>query len=160
MNETSVTLSQDSLREYDSDDDSDYIEDTINVGYNEDEDHPHEIAVQNHPQLPYFKSVSVVNSNDVHFGNKTVYKGPVTIKQFVYPNGEVISEKVGDSKETVENFDLKNSKNGVCNPTFVKDENEKAKTCDKDSLSRSTRFSLFQHIKKGIIPILSCYFYI
>lgn len=158
MNETSVTLSRDC--DYNSDDDSDYIEETINAGYSEDEDTPREIVLQTKPKLPYFNSVSVVNSNDVHFGNKTVYKGPVTIKQFVYPNGEVISESVSDSKETdEENFDLKNSKNGVCNPTFVKHENEQEKnTCDKDSRSRSNSFTLFQQINKGSIAILSRYF--
>lgn len=35
---------------------------------------------------PYFGNVSVTNSADVHFGNKTVYQGPVTIKQIVYNN--------------------------------------------------------------------------
>ncbi|GLH07347.1 Uncharacterized protein GBIM_12823 [Gryllus bimaculatus] len=31
-----------------------------------------------------FENISVCNSSDVHFGNKTFYNGPVTIKQFVY----------------------------------------------------------------------------
>ncbi|CAH1169610.1 unnamed protein product [Phaedon cochleariae] len=52
------------------------------------------IAVAGQPTLPHFGTVSVVNSNDVHFGNKTVYKGPVTIKQFVYPNGNVCPDGV------------------------------------------------------------------
>ncbi|KAJ8687423.1 hypothetical protein QAD02_023217 [Eretmocerus hayati] len=33
-----------------------------------------------------FGDVSVSNSNNVHLGNRTFYKGPVTIKQFVYSN--------------------------------------------------------------------------
>ncbi|XP_069700794.1 peptidoglycan-recognition protein LC-like [Periplaneta americana] len=33
---------------------------------------------------PSFGSIVVNSSSDVHFGNKTFYNGPVTIKQFVY----------------------------------------------------------------------------
>jgi len=33
-----------------------------------------------------FGDVCVKNSTNVHLGNKTFYKGPVTIKQFVYTN--------------------------------------------------------------------------
>lgn len=47
------------------------------------------VVVKDELNVPNFGSVNVVNSNDVHFGNKTVYKGPVTIKQFVYPKGDV-----------------------------------------------------------------------
>lgn len=31
-----------------------------------------------------FKNISICNSSNVHFGNKTFYNGPVTIKQIVY----------------------------------------------------------------------------
>lgn len=34
---------------------------------------------------PAFGNVSITNSTDVHFGNKTYYQGPVTIKQVLYP---------------------------------------------------------------------------
>lgn len=33
-----------------------------------------------------FGNIVVKNSADVHFGNKTFYQGPVTIKQFLYNN--------------------------------------------------------------------------
>lgn len=36
-----------------------------------------------------FGNICVSNSNDVHFGNKTFYQGPVTIKQFVYANNAI-----------------------------------------------------------------------
>lgn len=36
--------------------------------------------------LGNFGKIVVQNSSDVHFGNKTFYQGPVTIKQFLYNN--------------------------------------------------------------------------
>lgn len=39
-----------------------------------------------------FGDVRVKNSTNVHLGNKTFYKGPVTIKQFVYTNPTSIQE--------------------------------------------------------------------
>lgn len=39
-----------------------------------------------------FGDVCVKNSTNVHLGNKTFYKGPVTIKQFVYTNPIPIQE--------------------------------------------------------------------
>ncbi|KAL1517475.1 hypothetical protein ABEB36_001238 [Hypothenemus hampei] len=35
-----------------------------------------------------FKQISIVESQDVHFGDKNFYNGPVTIKQVVYANGD------------------------------------------------------------------------
>ncbi|GJQ76920.1 putative animal peptidoglycan recognition proteins homologous to Bacteriophage T3 lysozyme [Trypoxylus dichotomus] len=35
---------------------------------------------------PCFQNIEVTNSRDVHFGNKTYYQGPVTIKQILYTN--------------------------------------------------------------------------
>ncbi|CAG9839410.1 unnamed protein product [Diabrotica balteata] len=85
--------------------------DTINISeVNPDDDETEEeeeeivdydnaIVVNDQPHLPHFGSVSVVNSNDVHFGNKTVYKGPVTIKQFVYPKSDITSEVFSNLSE-------------------------------------------------------------
>lgn len=39
-----------------------------------------------------FGNVRVKNSTNVHLGNKTFYKGPVTIKQFVYTNPTSIQD--------------------------------------------------------------------
>lgn len=39
-----------------------------------------------------FGNVHVKNSTNVHLGNKTFYKGPVTIKQFVYTNPTSIQD--------------------------------------------------------------------
>nr|XP_033328400.1 peptidoglycan-recognition protein LC-like [Megalopta genalis] len=45
-----------------------------------------------------FGEVRVKNSTNVHLGNKTFYKGPVTIKQFVYNNPISIQENGTSSK--------------------------------------------------------------
>lgn len=42
--------------------------------------------------VPNFGDVRVKNSTNVHLGNRTFYKGPVTIKQFVYTNPTSIQE--------------------------------------------------------------------
>lgn len=39
-----------------------------------------------------FGDVCVKNSTNVHLGNKTFYKGPVTIKQFVYTNPALVRD--------------------------------------------------------------------
>lgn len=44
-------------------------------------------------EAPTFGDVCVKNSSNVHFGNKTFYNGPVTIKQIVYSNPTVEGEK-------------------------------------------------------------------
>ena len=54
---------------------------------------------------PSFGNIVVKSSTDVHFGNKTFYNGPVTIKQFVYTtrDGGVDgqrSEADGDNVDT------------------------------------------------------------
>lgn len=51
-----------------------------------------------------FGNVAITNSRDVHFGNKTYYQGPVTIKQFLYANGaderlKGLESKVGEEFE-------------------------------------------------------------
>lgn len=126
-------MPEDSSYQYESEDDSDIQdEDVINTSTNLgqiSEDNKSSLAVCNQAQIPYFKSVSVVNSNDVHFGNKTVYKGPVTIKQIVYPGGEIVtSECISDLEENPENFGIKSPKNGIYNPAFVKSEKDLPKT--------------------------------
>lgn len=160
MNETSIALPHNSINDYESEDcESDYQVDTISTASCQDEENHYSnetkdaLAVTNQSQVPHFKSVSVVNSNDVHFGNKTVYKGPVTIKQFVYPNGEVIkSQCVSGFEENDINVETKNTNNGVYNPTFVRDEE---KLPDKsvaaaDSFDQFDRPNLLQRINKGI----------
>ncbi|CAG9857852.1 unnamed protein product [Phyllotreta striolata] len=88
---------------------SEYQVDCVSIGSCEDSDEGDDsieeyvksnnaIVVDDKPHVPYFGSVSVVNSNEVHFGNKTVYKGPVTIKQIVCPNGISESTKNGSIK--------------------------------------------------------------
>ncbi|XP_046414678.1 uncharacterized protein LOC124176887 [Neodiprion fabricii] len=43
-------------------------------------------------EAPSFGDVCVKNSSNVHFGNKTFYNGPVTIKQIVYANPNVAED--------------------------------------------------------------------
>ncbi|KAG5870410.1 hypothetical protein JTB14_038159 [Gonioctena quinquepunctata] len=87
------------------------------VDENDDDELQGTIVVPGQIDIPNFGSVSVVNSNDVHFGNKTVYKGPVTIKQFVYPNGDISCDSVGSLSESDKKIDLSN---GVNNHGFVR----------------------------------------
>lgn len=70
-----------------------------------------------------FGDVCVKNSTNVHLGNKTFYKGPVTIKQFVYTSPTSIQEasKFEDGSVSDANVsDLSTSKDdGVANrPIF------------------------------------------
>ncbi|XP_056637589.1 peptidoglycan-recognition protein LC-like [Diorhabda sublineata] len=60
-----------------------------------DDEYDNAVVVKDELNVPNFGSVNVVNSNDVHFGNKTVYKGPVTIKQFVYPKSDLNNDVIG-----------------------------------------------------------------
>ncbi|XP_012287464.1 peptidoglycan-recognition protein LC [Orussus abietinus] len=62
-----------------------------------------------------FGSVNVKNSSNVHVGSKTFYKGPVTIKQFVYtnqagPEEGAINYGLPGSPETI--IDVKSAANG------------------------------------------------
>lgn len=56
-----------------------------------------------------FENICVSNSSDVHFGNKTFYQGPVTIKQFVYANNALENDitnstlKIKDSENVINN---------------------------------------------------------
>lgn len=115
-----TSISQHSQEADDVDDDDEYV-------YNDNT-----IAVNDTPHLPHFGSVSVVNSNDVHFGNKTVYKGPVTIKQFVYPksDGSNSSESgLGGLAKAIDGGVINggfigDQKNHDCEVAFKKDEFE------------------------------------
>lgn len=60
-----------------------------------------------------FGDVCVKNSTNVHLGNKTFYKGPVTIKQFVYTNPTPVqdTDKLESSRVSDANIsDLPTSK--------------------------------------------------
>lgn len=52
-----------------------------------------------------FGNVAITNSSDVHFGNKTYYQGPVTIKQFLYASS---------ASEAVKGLDEVKCENGEC----------------------------------------------
>lgn len=60
-----------------------------------------------------YGNIVVKNSQDVHFGNKTFYQGPVTIKQFLYNNannGELLC--IGDKEQSTSDV-CENSENGI-----------------------------------------------
>lgn len=62
-----------------------------------------------------FGDICVKNSSNVHLGNKTFYKGPVTIKQFVYTNptsvqGQETTEYDGTRTSDANASDLSSSK--------------------------------------------------
>jgi hypothetical protein len=66
------------------------------------------LAAQNSSESrPSFGNIVVNSSSDVHFGNKTFYNGPVTIKQFVYTSrdGGADSDNVDSQVDVVEGFD-------------------------------------------------------
>lgn len=60
-----------------------------------------------------FGTISVSNSTDIHFGNKTIYQGPVTIKQIVYTDKNN-GTKVNVSPQAF----VDNCEGGSCNPCF------------------------------------------
>ncbi|XP_031825983.2 peptidoglycan-recognition protein LC isoform X1 [Nomia melanderi] len=68
-----------------------------------------------------FGDVRVKNSTNVHLGNKTFYKGPVTIKQFVYTNPIPVQENEFVTRDTnrVSKCDTFDSTNATgITPTF------------------------------------------
>jgi hypothetical protein len=80
----------------DDDDDSDLKTDSACAG------NAIQLAAQKSSESrPSFGNIVVNSSSDVHFGNKTFYNGPVTIKQFVYTtrNGsaDVHDDETGDN---------------------------------------------------------------
>lgn len=50
------------------------------------QDESMEVVPANEQPVGNFGNIVVKDSSDVHFGNKTFYQGPVTIKQFLYNN--------------------------------------------------------------------------
>ncbi|OAD55505.1 Peptidoglycan-recognition protein LE, partial [Eufriesea mexicana] len=64
-----------------------------------------------------FGDVRVKNSANVHLGNKTFYKGPVTIKQFVYTNTASIPES-----DTVESDNVRASDVHISDLSTIKED--------------------------------------
>lgn len=74
-------------------------------------------------EAPCFGDVCVKNSNNVHLGSKTFYKGPVTIKQFVYSNSEFKKdEELGDDekRDSVPSQNISQTSDVPLNSEFVK----------------------------------------
>lgn len=90
-------------------------------------------------EVPSFGNISVINSNEVHFGNKTFYHGPVTIKQFLYANAS--GELKGDIRSVCCNANsdrTSNAKHGHDNPVFESEVVATSKISD-DSSIKSTQ---------------------
>lgn len=64
-----------------------------------------------------FGNICVQNSADIHFGNKTVYQGPVTIKQIVYTNSPDNTQDVGNNVHKIPNkcLPVSEKENGILN---------------------------------------------
>jgi hypothetical protein len=93
----------------DDNDDSDLKTDSVSAS------NAIQLAVKNASESrPSFGNIVVNSSSDVHFGNKTFYNGPVTIKQFVYTTrdgdveghrSEADGEKIDSQVDVTEGLD-------------------------------------------------------
>lgn len=122
------------------------------------------IVVASEANIPTIESVSVVNSTDVHIGNKTVYQGPVTIKQIVYPNS-ALSDCVNNLQTCENRVTVKSNgfptTDGIDNPTFVKDNSLQKKNNangDINAVENNDAQHTLTGIGKGIInsKIVNC----
>lgn len=93
-------------------------EETISTSSEDENECDGAVVLRDTPDEPSFGNISVVNSNDVHFGNKTFYHGPVTIKQILY-GGAKDNQNKTDSEVVLDAATLAN--NGFDNPTFIND---------------------------------------
>lgn len=108
---------------------------------------------------PKYGNISVANSSEVHFGNKTFYQGPVTIKQFVYANGALESGE--NSLEQIKDKVLEV-------PASVSNPAEKSASSVKSAISARNYSTLAKGIikKDGILvvnfrlPAGKCFFVI
>lgn len=101
----------------DSDVDVDEYSDDISIASSPDEDDNSDcldVVATNESQPASFGNIVVKNSSEVHFGNKTFYQGPVTIKQFMYnaPNDSVLSLENGKDNPGLETDGIPVSENG------------------------------------------------
>lgn len=72
---------------------------------------------------PTFGNICISNGSDIHFGNKTFYQGPVTIKQFVLTDAEKL-KKISEteiSPSDVEKFSQVDLDGGIVNPSFERE---------------------------------------
>ncbi|RZC34881.1 hypothetical protein BDFB_007349 [Asbolus verrucosus] len=99
---------------------SDGEEDDVSTSSENDQNYDGAVVLHDdRQQLPALGNISVMNSSDVHFGNKTFYQGPVTIKQFLYANGKTQQDKTDCDSEIV--LDAATIPNGLDNPIFIPD---------------------------------------
>lgn len=118
--------------EKDSENDSCSIVSSVNSSY---EDNAVVLPEDSYGNKPSFGNISVENSSDIHFGNRTYYKGPVTIKQFL------AIDKVGKNENDLPQLALKTAviKLGEENPIFIGDDLDKNKENDKQNGSNSAK---------------------
>ncbi|XP_017776604.1 PREDICTED: peptidoglycan-recognition protein LC-like [Nicrophorus vespilloides] len=101
----------------------------------EDESFGKEVQLRNGDSPPpSFGNIAVSNSTDVHFGNKTFYQGPVTIKQFLY-DAENISKTNGFIANENKEFNIE----GSDNPSFVLETDSNGQTNGKVPFTDSSK---------------------
>ncbi|KAF5283534.1 hypothetical protein FQA39_LY17314 [Lamprigera yunnana] len=107
--------------------DLDEEQDSVSVTTSDTDSERNEVIQSYNEQQPTFGNIKVENSTDIHFGNKTYYQGPVTVKQILYAKPEL--PIVGENKDCDIVY------NGNDNKCFVLHNDEiKLKTDNKDNV--------------------------
>lgn len=110
-----------------------------------------------------FGNVAITNSSDVHFGNKTYYQGPVTIKQFLYASNadaglKELESKLGDVKcangtviEGLEEEDESDVQNGGCKGVVAEERITSDSAAGKPEMSAAAENgNVINNVKKTI----------
>lgn len=139
--------------EDESDDNSSYA-----TSKSEDEDENDDkgaiaLSDDNDNNNPKFGNICVSNSSEVHFGNKTFYQGPVTIKQFVYANNSALEcDGVNNGKLAIND----DSPVIVNNVTEISDINQLANDkqnninkCQINSTTANNNINKYTKLSKG-----------
>lgn len=82
-----------------------------------------------------FGTVAVTNSTDVHFGNKTYYQGPVTIRQILYAGQQNDVKVIGQDDLTVDGVIISNGEKREHSTSIVAEGEEERR--NEDGLGRT-----------------------
>lgn len=99
---------------------------------------------------PTFGDISICNGSDIHFGNKTFYHGPVTIKQFVVADEDQLKKiRESDVAPSVVEKSFLEHLEGVDNPGFKEDGTKENEVGNSDTTLESVgnsdvRFKYFK----------------
>lgn len=124
--EKATGIRRDGKHDDDADDRSnqdDEDEDNVSVASSSLEcDNGAVVLADGEDKSPCFQNIEVTNSSDVHFGNKTYYQGPVTIKQILYTNPPNGNNSVEDENNSSgQQSDKLPIANGTDNSGYVLD---------------------------------------